>query len=203
METRFNEWQENYESALDLIKHYLEPDNDRTPAMNGLVEWMINTDSNPYAYLPLEWSGSLNNATSFVKLLAQIHHALYDDGCIAFVTVNGEPRIVFANPYEDGFNDCVITANDRALSARRAEINGSDDINVTVLDIDPGEFGAVRDAYETARLKRGFAFEVARFGLDFALKNARRSKLFNPKWVEECAEQIDEYRKVLLSALDV
>ena len=200
MQNKFNEWQANYDAAVARISKYLKPNPQHSVQMHPLVEWMISTDINPFGYLPLEWAGTVNNATTFVSLLDHIYHALYDDGDIAFVTVNNEPRIVFVNPYDDNFNAAAITANDRALAERRTLINGSDSISVTVLDITPAEFGPIREAYEIKQMKRGFAFEAARYGIDFAVRTASRSKLYNPAWIEECAEQIAKYQAAFNSA---
>ena len=63
-----------------------------------------------------------------------------------------------------------------------------------MLDITPGEFGPLREKYDITMMKRAFAFEAARHGVDFAASSA--SKLFNPAWIEECTEQIAKYRKI-------
>ena len=196
MNNKFDAWNAAHSAAIARINEYLKPNKHHAVQMNDLVEWMINTDINPFAYLPAKWASSVDTATGFVALLDHIHHALYDDGDITFVTVNDEPRIVFANQYANNFNDDVITTNDRAIAERRGIITGDSSINIVVLDITPGEFGPLREKYDIAMMKRAFAFEAARRGVDFAVSSASVSKLFNPAWIEECAEQIAKYRKI-------
>ena len=190
---KFTEWQEAHDAAVARINKYLQA-NEYTSQMNGLVNWMMTTQSNPYAYLPVQYASSIDSPESFVQLLDKIHHAMYDDGDICFVTVNGEPRIVFANPFEETFEDAVITANDRALAERRpASMKKA--IEVKVLNISPNEFGAIQEAHEARQYKRSFAFEAARWGIERAIENAKRTPHFNESWISECADQIAKYQK--------
>lgn len=120
---RFHLFEQRYQTALNRIQKYLEPDERYNPPMDGLVRWMLTTDANPYSYLPKKQACMLNSATGFESLLDQIHHALYDDGDITFVRVRGVPQIAFVD---------------------RHDIN---DERTEILDILPNEFGPIQDQF--------------------------------------------------------
>lgn len=194
----FDAWQATHDDAVARIQQCLEP-SQYEPQIHGLVQWMLTTESNSYAYLPHEWAGAINSAEAFANLVDHIHHAVYDDGDLCFVTVNGEPRIAFVNPHEDNFRDQVITKNDRALAERRALIDRDSDIVLEVLTITPNQFGEIQEAWEIERSKKSFAWEAAHSGLDRAIATATRFKRYSPDWLVECAEQIEQYQQLIKS----
>ena len=138
---RLTVFRKNFDKALEEIAYFLKPTS-YEPRMHELVKWMLETDANPYSYLPSDWGEALENAQLFVELLHLIHHALYDDGDICFVSVNGQPRIVFHDPHDIGIHRSALTEQERyALEqfGRRHEVE--------ILDIQPNDFGSTYDAF--------------------------------------------------------
>ena len=188
MNNKFAAFQKNYDEAVETIKRFLEP-YQYEPQMNGLVKWMMETDANPYAYLPHAWAGSTGSAEGFASLLHYIHHAVYDDGDITFVTVNGEPRIVFVWRHEENFRNYVLSEQEKDLEKR-----WSSEYVIEVLDIKPDEFGPLYDAYHAEQIKHWFMSDAERHNVDYALKHYQKYKLFDPAWVAEFEKEqgVDE-----------
>jgi hypothetical protein len=178
MNDKFAAFQKNYDQAVESIKRFLEP-GEYEPQMNGLVKWMMETDANQYSYLPAGWAGSTESAQSFDSLLHMIHHAVYDDGDITFVTVNDEPRIVFAWHGEDNFRNYVLSDIEKDPEKRWPCYE------VKVLDIKPNEFGPLYDAYYAKQIKHWFMANAERNTVEFAIEHYQKYKLFDPAWIAE------------------
>lgn len=191
---KFEEFQQNYEKSVATIKRFLNPDLTQTPQMHKLVQWMLETDANPYAYLPETWASALGSAQGFANLLYHIHHAIYDDGDICFVAVNAEPRIVFAHPSDQDFRERVLSEQEKQL-AKTKVFGREQSYTIEVLAIEPNEFGELYDAYYLADLQRCFSTDAARFGIDFAVEHYNHYQLFSEDWPETCAEQIAKWEK--------
>jgi hypothetical protein len=187
--SRFEKFEEAYNKAIESINRFLEPGR-YEPQMNELVHWMLETDANPYAYLPEEWAGSVETAEGFASLLHYIHRVLYDDGDITFVTVNDEPRIVFAHQHDEDFRDRVLTDTEKDTQRRRGG-----EYKIQVLDIDPNEFGPLYDEFQTKDLMRCFSADAGRNGVDFAVKHYKTYKAFSESWVQQCSKEIAEWSK--------
>lgn len=179
----FDKFQKNYDDAIKSIKKFLEP-TEYDPSMHELVKWMMETDANPYSYLPHGWAGSLESAQSFASLLNMIHHALYDDGDITFVTVNDEPRIVFVWRHDDNFKNYVLSDTEKDIVKRY----GEDSYDIKVLDIKPSEFGPLYDIYHKNWLKECFISD-ARRGVNWAAEHYRQYKLWDESWIEEADKE--------------
>ena len=177
---KFEKFQANYDEAIKTIKQLQGP-SEYEPQMNGLVNWLLETDANPYSYLPEGWAGSISSAEGFASLLGVIHHAVYDDGDITFVTVNGEPRIVFVHKFEDNFRNYVLTTQEKEME------NGAwrTEYDVKFLDIEPNEFGVIYDAFQIKEIKRWFTSDARAHGVEWAASHYRSYKLWNEAWVEE------------------
>ena len=185
---RLEVFKDNYEQSMQTIERLrTEPS-----TMKDLVNWMLTTDANPYAYLPEGWASAMESADSFAALLHNIHHAVYDDGDITFVTVNGEPRIVFVWQHEDNFRDYVLTRQEKELEKR--EVFGrTRPYDIQVLKIEPHEFGPAYDAYQIEDLKNCFAVDAGRNGIDFAVEHYSKYNCYDPSWVDECASEITKW----------
>lgn len=149
MSNKLKEFQKSYEDAVEAIKTFSEPTM-YNPPMDGLVRWMLETEANPYGYLPNNGS-SLSSAESFAGLLYSISHALYDDGDITFVSVNGEPRIVFAHKSEDNIRSMALSPVEQE---RECGVNSPyswypAEYEIKILDIEPNQFGQLYDEYTT------------------------------------------------------
>ena len=185
----FAKFESAHREALDNINHLLNEPSE----MQGLVKWMVDTDANPYGYLPHGWAGALSSAESFSSLLDYIHHAVFDDGDITFVSVNGEPRITFQNQWDDGFRDRVLTEQELEME-KRAILGRVRSYEVAVLNIEPNEFGDTHDAWRVKDLKRCFSIDAARHGVAFANEHYMRYKFWTPEWEVECAGEIVRWK---------
>lgn len=196
---KFEQFQKEYDDAISLINQFLEPSK-HEPQMNGLVRWMMETDANPYSYLPEQWANSMSTAEGFASLLGVINHALYDDGEITFVTVNDRPRIVFVWKHEDNFRDYVLTAQEKDIekNSRFRKVR----YDVKVLDITPDEFGPLYDACHVKELKRYFASDVVSLGPKVAVEHYSKHQVFDKSWLDECKEEIADFEFVQKKLMD-
>ena len=109
-----NTFKNNFEKSLAYIQSVLDTPEDAYNYEQALLaNWMLNSGVNPYEYLPLEWAGSLSCASHFEMLLRTLHHSLYDDGDISFITVDGSPRIVFICHSDDNFREKALRLQER------------------------------------------------------------------------------------------
>lgn len=173
--------------AIAEIEECLKP-SQYEPDMSGLVEWLLTTDANPYSYLQYEFAGMFESAEQFVSLLSMISHALYDDGEITFVAVDGEPRIVFANQYEDDFRKNVLTELEQDIESRLV-FGRPVSYEIQVLNIKPNDFGKLYDEWYTNDIKHDFFNDAEMFTVDWAIKHYQEYKLFNQSWIEEFNNQ--------------
>ncbi len=186
--TKLEVFQKNYDEAIATINHYLNTPNDKYDyGMVPLVQWMMETDANPYAYLPHGWAGSTTSAEMFAGLLHCIHHALYDDSDITFVSVNDEPRIVFVWKHEDNFRNYVLNNTEKDIEKRW----GKERYEIKTLDITPGEFGPLYDEYQRNWLKECFLTDASR-GIEWSAGVYRKYKCWNEEWIAEAIELYGE-----------
>lgn len=188
--SRFEKFQKSYDNSIASIEHML--DSTDAPELAALAQWMLTTDANPYAYLPHNWAGHISSAEGFASLLHCIHHALYDDGDIAFITVNNEPRIVFVCPYEEHFRDYVLTDQEKEIE-KRPIFGKTRPYDVQVLDIKADQFGPLYDKYQMHDLQQCFSMDAARFGTEYVLEHYNQYKCFSDAWVDLCKDQIEKW----------
>ena len=171
----------NFNNAIDRIQKVINtPEDAYDYEMSVLIKWMLTTDANPYSYLPDGFRGSLYSVQDFEGLISVIHHALYDDGEITFIKINGEPQITFIWKHEDNFEDLVLT------SAEKASRNRGFKVEVEVLDISPAEFPALYEEYLLNSIKKSFLWDARRRGLDFAIHHySKQYKCYNSAWENE------------------
>lgn len=191
---RFQKFESSFNQAISAIKTYLETNNHRE-GMDGLTEWLLTTDANPYSYLPESWAGFIGSAEGFASLLNIIAHALYDDGDITFVTVNGEPRIVFTNQYDENFRDLVLSRQEKEIEKRNI-FGKSSRYEIQVLNIKPQDFGKLHDSYERNRTKQCFIHDAALKGLEFATKHYKSIPHWDDDWPVSCKEEIEQRTKI-------
>jgi hypothetical protein len=185
---KLKEFEKAYREALKNIAAFCDD-----LELGELTRWMLETDANPYAYLPEGWAGALETAEGFSSLLNHIHHAVYDDGDITFVTVNGEPRIVFAHQADSDFREAVLSQQEKDLE-KRPIFGKLRPQEIEVLnDLKPSEFGKLYDAYQEKDLRRCFSIDAGRLGIDFATGVYNRYTCFSQNWEQECAEEIKKW----------
>lgn len=178
---KFVKFQKAYDTAIDTITSFQQPGN-LEPQMNELVNWMLETDANPYAYLPEAWASSTYTAEGFAGLLHHIHYAIYGDGDITFVSVYDEPRIVFANRNDADFIDRVLTLHEK----QSLVFSVSREYDIKILDIEPNEFGVLYDQFQKDDIKHRFLDDASRFeDVEWTANNYRIYKCWDESWIEE------------------
>lgn len=187
----FTRFERAYQDALKTINGFLQSDD--CVDMRTLTEWLMNTDANPYSFLPHEWAGALSTAEGFADLLQFIHHAVYDDGDICFVAVNDEPRIVFAHPEDTGFRERVLTKQEQDMAARPRYASKYD---IRVLDIKPNQFGEVYDAWHANWVRECFISDAEQFdNAEYVASHYRKYACWREEWITECEPEIQKRRE--------
>lgn len=187
--SRFQKFDNVYQEAIKTIEHFLDTKDSK--GIDVLAKWMMETDANPYAYLPESWAGAVGSAEMFASLLHHIHHAVHDDGEITFVTVNNEPRIIFVYPENDEMlKKYALSETEQDIASRR----GSFKYDVKVLDITPGEFGALYDEYQRTDLMRCFSIDAGSHGLEVAMDWYKKYHCFSEDWATVCAAEIAKWQ---------
>ena len=90
-------WLVSYNDSISLISEYLtdaESDGIDEQKFKKLANWLMELDENPYGYLPENWASFRDNPFTCLDFLRNIHHAMTDDGDVAFVTVKIDNRII-------------------------------------------------------------------------------------------------------------
>ena len=147
------ELEESHNSAMLKIREYLH-----TPSsMQPLVEWILSSDMSVYDYMPRDWAHTMYQAGGVADVLGMIHHALYDDGEIEFVKVNGKPFMVFYGKWEPGFESHVI---EQVLYSEDPE----DHCNVEVLPRHPEQFVELLKQQWLRLLKGYILWDAGQFG---------------------------------------
>ena len=181
-----------YNEALATINCFLNDDS--AGDLRKLTAWLMDTDANPYSFLPHEWAGSLGSAESFAGLLHFIHHAAYDDGDICFVMVNGEPRIVFAHPEDKDFRERVLSEQEQDIATRPQYCAKYD---IQVLDINANDFGDVYDAWHANWIRECFISDAEQFdNVNYAAEHYRKYACWQESWITDCVQEIDALRQL-------
>lgn len=183
---KYKEFEVRHQEALSSIERFRTEGNE----LSVLVEWLLNTDCNPYSFLTEEWAGSLSNAQSFNSLVRCLSIALYDDGDITFVKVNEQPRIVFCGSNDIHFRDVVLSAQDKKMESWRGVL-----AVIEVLDCSPSEFCRICDEHQLETLRRCFSMDAGRLGEDFAVKQYSKYNCFDETWLGICKEKIDKWKR--------
>lgn len=188
---KFEVFQKAYDDAIETINLFLLPGK-YEPQMDGLTKWLMETDANPYSYLPEHWASRMSTAEGFASLLSFISHAVHDDGEITFVTVNDRPRIVFANQHDDDFRSAVLTETEKDIETRPwpAVRTRRPSYVIKVLDIAPNEFGPLYDAFYAEDIKRCFMSDAV-MGVESAAEHYRKYSCWDEAWVDEARKEYD------------
>lgn len=186
--SKFATFLQNYNKAIASINSFLA-DNE----MRDLTRWLLETDANPYSFLPEKWAGCVNSAEGMASLLHHIHHAVYDDGDICFVAVNDEPRIVFADCRDKNFRDRVLTDQEKDIEKRNAQ-RGWRPYDIVVLNIKPNNFGNVYNKWYTGWVRDCFVADADAHGAEWAAEHYRKYSCWNEAWITECEPEIEKHR---------
>jgi len=175
---RLKRFQRAYEESVAHINEA----SSRNDEYGEFVKWMLETESDPYIWLPRSYAVMMEDATRFSTLIGLIHHAFYDDGDIEMVKIDTMPRIFFDWRHEDGFRE-------RCLSDTLCR----DDVDLVVLDVSLKEFSELVDSYYLDKTKKAFVQDAARYGIEFAKKHYSSNYVFyDDSWVDTLAGRIEK-----------
>lgn len=181
MEDYQNRFYEDFQLVLSNIESYRV-----NSLMDDFTDWLLYTEANPYSFLPEGYEESLFNPYDTLSLLRQIHHAVYDDGEITFLTVNGQPRIEFANKHETDFNRMFEKHTTRAIGyTRKAEIE--------ILDIEINDFPQICEDNHSENIKGCFMLDANQFGIESAIGHYSNYKVFDRDWIAEAKTKFSPY----------
>jgi hypothetical protein len=191
MNKRLESMERNHQEALALIEQCRH--NADEPEMRAITEHLLDTDANPYSFLPEGWAGHMETSTGFASLLRTIHHAIYDDGDISFPIVNSEPRIAFVWRHEENYTDYVLSEQEKDLRKRwnsEYKVEQCKDVM---------EFIKMHREYHRNDVQRCFIQDAARQGWEFAVEHYSRYAKFDPDWEfdEEVVSKVEKIRKTM------
>lgn len=156
------------------------------------VDWLINTNANPYGFLSEKWAGWLTCAEGFESLVHHIHHAAVDDGDMELITVNGGPRIVFAHRYDSHFRNVALSSTEHQIEEQNKKYAEKHNkkfkpYEIKFLEREINDFGKLYDEYRKKDLKRCFMWDAELHGLDFALNHYAKDfpNIFEESWIDE------------------
>ena len=169
-ETRFYMFETRYNDAISYIKKQQTDD-----VMSSITNWLLDTEINPYSFLPEFYANLANTAEGFESLLHQIRHALVDDGDISFPVINNNPYILFVDRYESTINSFA----DLSLYV--------EDIYEDIYDIvwlnSIEEFMVAADENHRKTIKKCFNSDLRRFGIDYSVSHYKNYKVFDESWI--------------------
>jgi len=169
-ETRFVMFETKYNNAISYIKKQQTDD-----VMSSITNWLLDTEINPYSFLPNSYAELAYTAEGFESLLHQIRHALFDDGDISFPVINNNPYILFVDRYEATINSFA----DLSLYV--------EDIYEDIYDIvwlnSIEEFMFAADENHRKTIKKCFNSDLRRFGIDNAVSHYKNYKVFDESWI--------------------
>lgn len=181
IESKFEAMRKCHEDAVADIRRLLD---DKDEDVRVLVRWLMETEHNPYGFLPEGWANGWSSAQGFAGLCFSIHHALVDDGDIEFTTVDGRPRIAFLHHSEKGFREHVLTSQERELEAHGAAGGRGHSYDVEVLPRKASAFVEAWSSYELRELRNAFEWDAADDFFEAVAKHSSDPR-FDPRWVEE------------------
>ena len=187
---KFAEFEKSYNDAVESIKRY-QADED----VGVLVNWMLNSDENPYSYLDDSHAHLLSTAEGFSFLSSILHHALVDDGDVTFFSVDGQPQILFVHQC-----DLKDYKEFKRKSYKIIEVDGRPKLDYEWVDSDIVIFKDYHEwidaieIYATNDLKRCYLSDKECHGEEFATKHYSQYKRFNPEWkkLNRKGEPLDE-----------
>lgn len=184
---KFEEFEKSYNDSIESIKRY-QSDED----VGILVNWMLNSDDNPYSYLDDEHAHLLSTAEGFSFLSSILHHALVDDGDVTFLSVDGQPKILFVHKYD--------LKEFKRKDYKIVEVNRKPKLVDELVDSEIVIFNNYHEwidaieIYATKELKRCYLGDKECHGEEFATSHYSKYKRFDPEWkkLNKKGELIDE-----------
>lgn len=102
MQNLIDEWVNNTEKSIRNIQNMLNSIKDYEQDFVKLAKFIIETDINPWGFMPKGWEGVKESAQSFESFLNCLHHAMVDDGDVCFINVEIHgPHIAFIDKWDE------------------------------------------------------------------------------------------------------
>jgi hypothetical protein len=173
----------SFEEAIETIDMFANTPSD----FNELVKWMLETDANPYSYLGEVYGKCFDSAEAFAGMLQTLHHAVVDDGDVCFITVNGQPRIVFAFFGDEGFENYALSSTEKRMK-EQGILGKPVEYKIEWLEILPNEFPNLYIEWWKKDLKRCFMWDAKR-NIEWAKDIYKSYSVFDESWVVEAKEK--------------
>ena len=185
--------QENHQNSLDTINSFR---NSECAEMKAITEFLLQTDVNPYSFLPSNFAGGFNTSSGFENLLHMIHHALVDDGDISFPVVNGSPRISFVYKWEDNYADYVLSDAEKLM---RDQYGTEYEVDQCT---DVFHFIEKFELCHTKEVRRWFITDAARFGIEWAADKYENFARYDWSWETdpEVLAEIEAFRDTMIKS---
>lgn len=180
---KIDKYRKNFEEAIAEIELAMNTDNSIQP----LVRWLMCSEASPYSYLPRSRAGLTNTAEGMLDLINEIHHAVYDDGDIAFALFNGCPVIIFACQYEADFTDKVVKAFSHASDRRKS-------YTVEAVEDSISEFVDRLQNYHEKNMRRHFITTASMYGAEFAKELYSEYSWYDKLAIEQCLSEANELK---------
>lgn len=78
-------WIDNTQQSILNIRKLITSQEEYDIDFVKLATFMLETNVNPYAFLPEEWAECINSAQSMEGFLEMLRHAMVDDGDFRFI----------------------------------------------------------------------------------------------------------------------
>lgn len=174
--SKFEEFETAYINAVKSIKKYQEDED-----IGVLVNWLLETDSNPYSFLDDETARYTYTAEGFSTLCHLLHHALIDDGDVSFYSIDGRPQIKFVWRYEmeeeTRLEMSIVRTEDDKPKLHKEEVPC-----VYHFYENYHEWITAKEIYDTEDLKRCYLWDKEISGEEFANQHYEKYKRFDPEW---------------------
>ena len=119
---RLDIFQKKYTADRNEILDMINCVDPKYSEFTKLVNWFIETDISPYKFLEEKYANWFYDISSFKDLMNIIHHAMYDDGYINFVSIDDEVKIILSNPpiieNEKDFENFILSDFEKGLKER-------------------------------------------------------------------------------------
>lgn len=111
-------WKKDFSKTLKNLKRLVET-NETCPLeeeFSKLAKWIVETDISTYEFLPNHYANVKSNPFDLEMLLLELHHAMVDDGDVAFVKMKVNDNVekikmIFINQWDDRFRDICLKEN--------------------------------------------------------------------------------------------
>lgn len=102
IQNRLDTWINATHTANQNISNILKLEQEYNKEFVELVRFILESEINPWQYLPSGWEGSLYSAQNTESLLNTIHHSLVDDGDICWINtdIHG-PFLAFIDKWDE------------------------------------------------------------------------------------------------------